>query len=191
MKSNILKIGLLLSLSFNLGFLGAIGYRFFENRKVEKGRMAHRVLVQYQPDSNQPMMRFEMAPDQEEKIMHRRMDFQPRVHDIRLKLHDERVTLTDILMKEPVDTGLIIGQIEKISRLQSEIEKEVVFQLLHEKAELTPEQRRRFVRIVVDQINGAQLGPQPIAEQIFKHRFIDGHGKIQKKIEIFQEKKEK
>lgn len=191
MKSSFLKIGLLLSLSFNLGFLGAIGYRFFENRKGEKDEMTHQVFVQCLPDSSQHMMWFEMAPDQEDKIMHRRMDFQPKVHDIRLKLHKERIGLTELLMKEPVDTGLIIGQIEKISQLQGAIEKEVVFQLLHEKAELTPEQRRRFVRIMVDQINEVQLDPPPGAERVLRRRIINGRETIQENIEIVQEKKEK
>ncbi len=191
MKSNILKVGLLLSLSFNLGFLGAIGYRFFENRKIGNNGTPHEIFVQCLPDSGQHMMWFEMAPDQEEKIMHRRMDFQPRVHDIQLKLHDERIALTNLLMNEPVDTGLIVGQIEKISQLQGEIEKEVVFQLLNEKAELSPDQRRQFVRIMVDEINEAQLDPPPGSERVLKHRIIDGRGKIQQKIEIIQEKKEK
>ena len=191
MKSNLLKIGLLLSLSFNLGFLGAIGYRFFANRKTGSGEMAHQVFVQCMPDSGQHIMWFEMAPDQEEKIMHKRMSFQPKVHEIRMRLHDERTTLTDLLMKEPVDTGLIVEQIDKISQLQGTIEKEVVFQLLNEKVELSPDQRRRFVRIIVDEINEVQLDSLPDAGRVLKHRIIRGQGKIQQNIEIFQEKKEK
>jgi Spy/CpxP family protein refolding chaperone len=190
-KSRLLTFGLILSLSFNFGFLGALGYRFLENRKGGKVEPDRRIFVQCMPDSGRRMMWFEMAPEQKQKIQHRRMMFHPRVQDIRMKLHDERIALVDLLMQEPVDTTLIEQKIERISKLQGDIEKEVVFQLLREKAELTPDQRRRFLEIMVDQINEPPTDPPPGATRVIRHRFMDEGGALTEKVDIIEEKKEK
>jgi uncharacterized membrane protein len=191
-KSKILTFGLIISLSFNFGFLGALGYRFLENQKKRGNSEGYqRILVQCMPDSGRSMMCFEMAPDQERRIQHRRMIFHPKVEDIRMKLHDERIGLMDLLMREPVDTASIEQKIERISKLQGDIEKEVVFQILHEKAELNPDQRRRFVRIMMDQMNESPPELPPGSTRVIRRRFMDEGGTVTEKVDVFKEKKEK
>ncbi|HDQ45427.1 MAG TPA: periplasmic heavy metal sensor [bacterium] len=191
MKTRLLMAGLILSLAFNLGFLAAAGYRYFENRKAGD-RM---IRVGSTPDSSRHMTGFELAPEQARRIRQKRMSFQPRVQEIRMRLHEERTAIADLLTHEPVDTARIVRKIEGMSRLRCEIEKEVVFQLLREQSELTPEQRRRFIRMmtdrmIADQRNRFPPDSPPGSKRLIRRRLMNDRGVLEEFVETHQPKEE-
>lgn len=187
MKISKTTIALLISLSFNFGFLGALGYRMYEQHHRTKKLHEHQVFVKAVPDSMETMLWLELDEDQEKVIQIERGRFQPRVHDIRLKLHEERKDLSDLLMQEQVDTILIESTIDSIGKLQADIEKEVVYQVLREKNELDPDQHHRFLRVVVEKLNEDHINLKYGQRHVIKKRFIDEHGNVTENIEIFEE----
>lgn len=190
MKMNKTTIALILSLSFNFGFLGALGYRFFEKKSGSNTHRKHQVFVKTLPDSCENLVWFEMEADQEKLIKVKRQNFQPKVQDIRLKLREERSDLSELLMQEHVDTILIESKIDSIGKLQADIEKEVVFQVLREKNELDPDQHHRFLRVIVEELNQDHADLQHGQRHVIKKRFIDENGNITENIDIIKKEKQ-
>jgi len=189
MKIRWLQAGLILSLAFNMGFLGAFVYVQIQKRDAANAYSEPRV-IHLKTDSTSHadhLIWMEIDPDQKTRIRKSRLHFEPKVHKIKMKLHEEKTKLSELLVKDPVDTILIDEKIETIGRLQAEIEKEVVYQLLKEKAELGPEQSHRFLKVVTEKLQDGgphQAGPQKI---IIKKEFRDASGKLNETIEINEE----
>jgi hypothetical protein len=163
MKNRWMFFGLIVSLAFNFAFLGALTYRLIERhgnqgpviRKVMKGR-------------GFPLEFMELRPDQEMCMQEMREVFHPEIGKIREKLHHERKKLGDLLREEPPDTQLMDQQLERIGELQNQIEKEVLKQLLKEKALLDSTQQENYICIIEDKL-GVHHEPGICQKKIIKH----------------------
>jgi hypothetical protein len=189
MKIRWLHAGLVLSVAFNMGFLGALVFQQVNKKCRMPGCPEPRIIhLSAGPDScGERLVWLEIEPDQEDRIQKSRLHFEPKIHEIRARLFDEKIRLSELLVNDPVDTLLIEKKIETIGRLQADMEKEVVYQLLKEKAELDPEQRPRFLKVVTERLQGDRPEPPGSHKMIIKKRFTDESGNVTEQIEINEE----
>jgi len=79
-------------------------------------------------------------------------------------MQEKRRAVVEEMKKESPDSALIDRLIEEISRLQAEIQKKAVLNLMKEKEVLTPEQKATFFRMFEDHVcpreNGGGHGPE-------------------------------
>ena len=163
MKNRWVLFGLIVSLAFNFAFLGALTYRLIE-RRGNRGPVIRKVLK----GRGFPHEFMELRPDQEMCMREMREVFHPEVGKIREKLHHERRKLGDLLRQEPPDTQLMDKQLERIGDLQNQIEKEVLYQLLKEKALLDSAQQEDYICIIEDRL-GVHSHPRMYRKKIIKH----------------------
>ncbi len=99
-----------------------------------------------------------LAVDQKKKLEDIRKVFLPKVGQIREDLRSKRRVLADLLFSDVIDKPAIAQKMEEITALQIKLEEEVIDHILEEKMLLTPEQRRQFYQIIIDQFRGGGLG---------------------------------
>ena len=153
MKSRTIKFVFILSLIFNVAFLGGLGYRLLGKRPVPFLR--HRLLK-----GKGYYEHFHCPPEIRERLRCIQREFPKKISSIRPHLFTERTILADLLKSETPDSILIEQQLDKISNLQKEIEREVVYQLLREKNEMPPEMREQFLDIVVKRLGRGYPHPE-------------------------------
>jgi Spy/CpxP family protein refolding chaperone len=158
MQKRLIHLALILSLVFNVAFLGALGYRLWTRRHDTHQREQR---LRREP----PEERMGLRKEQKEQLDKVRKDFFPRIRSIRMELFKERETLASILKGENPDTNQINVQLKRIGDLQCRIEKLVVFQLLKEKAFLDPQQREVFLQMIMRRMGemGPGRGPRRLA----------------------------
>lgn len=164
MNSRWLTFGFAISLAFNCAFLGAVGYRLW---------LRHQKLTLQEKNihKNQKEKGFEnlfLRSEQREDLRRLRKQLQPRILEIRNRLKEERKILGDLLITDSIDTTMLLKQLEKVSRLQTDIEKEIIRELLYEREVLDPEQRKHFLRIVVKRMQGDHYALSPDHRQIME-----------------------
>ncbi len=143
---------LILSMAFNVAFLGALGYRLWTRKH---GPPAREEFARRTPPREGPGLRQE----QKERFDAMHKEFFPRIRAIRVQLRSERDALAALLKEENPDTNRIHARLDKISGLQAQIEKQVVFQMLKEKAILDPPQREAFVQRILRRMGEREPGP--------------------------------
>jgi len=166
-KTRWIRIGLALSVAFNCAVLGALGYRLWERRAV-KDRSEHHILMHH-PGMGRDI-RVDLKPGQKNRLRIKRDIFNPRMDSMRTAIHSARVELARMLRKDTVDMDSIDVQIDQIGVLQTQMEKEVVRQMLREKNELAPEQQKLYMDFVT-----AHLG-------LKRPHCIPGDGRVMKRI---------
>ncbi len=153
-----LFLGLVLSLAFNFAFLGAFGYRYWIKRKY-RAKWTHRIermgpaFPQGPPGVKE---RFEFRKEQMEKLHHIRKPFLPRLGKTWKQVFQKRMELTELITSEKPDTVKIDQLIDEIGKLQCQIEKEVVRQMLKEREVMDPEQREHFRKFIWKYLEGCK-----------------------------------
>ncbi len=99
-----------------------------------------------------------LTEEQKTQVEEIRKDFLPRVAGIRQSLRQRRLELTDLLFAEPPDMQAIEGKSRDISKLQTQLEKEVIDHILQEKELLNPEQKRQFYDVIRSEFEKGGLG---------------------------------
>jgi Spy/CpxP family protein refolding chaperone len=163
MKNRWVFLGLIVSLAFNFAFLGALTYRLIERRST-RGPVVHRIIK----DRGFSHEFMELRPEQEMCLQEIREVFHPEIRKIREKLHHERKRLGDLLRQEPPDTQLMDKQLERIGELQNQIEREVLRQMLKEKALLDSAQQEDYICIIEDRL-GVHPEHRMYHKKIIKH----------------------
>ena len=87
-----------------------------------------------------------------------RFAFDAEISDIQARMQEKRRALVEELKKESPDGAALDKLIEDISRLQAEIQKKAVENLLKEKEVLTEEQKATFFRLFEDRVCPRQEG---------------------------------
>ena len=95
---------------------------------------------------------------QKEQVEDIRKDFLPRVAGIRQSLRQRRSELNDLLFSETPDMQAIEIKSRDISKLQTQLEKEVIDHILQEKELLNPEQKRQFYDVIRSEFEKGGLG---------------------------------
>jgi periplasmic protein CpxP/Spy len=99
-----------------------------------------------------------LTTGQKHQVEEIRKDFLPRVAEIRQALRQNRLELNNLLFAEPPDMQAIERKSKDISKLQTQLEKEVVDHILQEKELLTPEQKRQFYEVIRGEFEKGGLG---------------------------------
>ena len=149
MKNRRVFFALILSLAFNVAFLGTLGYRLL-NKGTTLELSRHRV----SRDQNSSRERMRFSPEQKKRLKQLREHFYPRIKAIRSELVNDRKALVDLLMEDKPDSLQIEKNLNRVDQHQMELEREVVYQLLKEKEVLPPELRQYYLNMVVKRLGG-------------------------------------
>ena len=93
-----------------------------------------------------------LSGQQEKCIKDFRFAFDSEISDIQARMQEKRLALVEELKKGSPDGATLDKLIEDISRLQAEIQKKAVENLLKEKEVLTDEQKATFFRLFEDHV---------------------------------------
>ncbi|MBE3112427.1 MAG: periplasmic heavy metal sensor, partial [Acidobacteria bacterium] len=96
--------------------------------------------------------------EQEKCIKDIRVSFDAETEAIQTRLQEKRRAMVEELKKESPDSATLDKLIEDISRLQAEIQKKAVLNLLKEREVLTDEQKTTFFRIFEDHVCPREKG---------------------------------
>ena len=100
-----------------------------------------------------------LSGEQEKCIRDIQFSFDSEIEDVQARMQDKRRAMVEEMKKESPDSATIDKLIEDISRLQVEIQKKAVLNLLKEKDALTDEQKATFFRIFEDYVCPRKNGP--------------------------------
>lgn len=100
----------------------------------------------------------DLTQQQQDQVQQIRRVFLPRVEEIRQSLYLKRAKLAELLFAEPANRSMIYVVAEQIIQHQSELENEVIEHILEEKELLSPSQKRKFYKIILDQFSSGGLG---------------------------------
>ncbi|MCX6559263.1 MAG: periplasmic heavy metal sensor [Candidatus Aminicenantes bacterium] len=93
-----------------------------------------------------------LSGKQEKCVKDFRLAFNSEIGDIRARLQEKRSAMVEELKKEPPDRAALDKLIDDISRLQAEIQKKAIVNILKEKEILTDEQKATFFRLFEDHL---------------------------------------
>ena len=99
-----------------------------------------------------------LSEGQKQQVEEIRRDFLPRVAEIRQALRQKRLELNDLLFAEPPDMQAIEGISRDISKLQAQLEREVIDHIQQEKGILSPQQKRQFYDVISTEFEKGGLG---------------------------------
>jgi len=100
----------------------------------------------------------ELTENQKQQVEEIRRDFLPRVADIRQALRQKRLELNDLLFADPPDLQAIEYKSSDISKLQAQLEREVIDHILQEKELLSPGQKKQFYKVIRGEFEKGGLG---------------------------------
>ena len=153
MKKRLWTLGLILLLVINVSALLTFAYhRWFGAPGVQPA--AGQALAE--PFSKQLCLNGE----QEKCIKDIRFSFDAETEDIQAQMQEKIRAMVEELKKESPNGATLDKLIEDISRLQAEIQKKAVLNLLKEKEVLTDEQKATFFRIFEDQVCPGEKGTE-------------------------------
>ena len=141
----------IVSLAFNVAFLAALGYRTWE-----KKNQTSRAETQRRSDRTSSRRDREPAPEWKAHYERLRTQFSPKIKPLQEQLCDERKALGQLLLAEEPDTLNIETRLQNIGKLQTDIERGIVYFVFEEKKFFNPEQRKRYLDRVIKRIeNGS------------------------------------
>jgi len=145
MKKRLLVLGLILLVVINVSALLTFAY----NRWL---RAPGRHLAANPASSDSFERHLCLSGEQENCLRALRFSFDSEIGNAQAQIREKRRAIVEELKKESPDSVLIDKFIEEISRLQMEIQKKAVLNLLKEKEVLTPEQKATFFRMFEDHV---------------------------------------
>jgi len=145
MKKRLLTLGLILLVVINVSALFTFAYNRWLRGPGER------------PAANPAMSdtltrQLCLSGEQEKCIRGIRISFDSEIGDIQARMREKKRAMVEEMKKESPDGASIDMLIEDISRLQAEIQKKAVLNLLKEKEVLTDEQKETFFRIFEDHV---------------------------------------
>jgi Spy/CpxP family protein refolding chaperone len=140
MKRRTVSIVLLLSLAFNVAFMGAWIYRYFSG--------PHRSGRGWSRDRRSPWDQIELTEVQQERIDRMRKELHEKMRRLRQDIMEERRVLAEEFEAENPDSVKIAKRLQIISEKELAAEKEVVRYMLQQREILTPEQREPFMNFI-------------------------------------------
>ncbi|MBI5533802.1 MAG: periplasmic heavy metal sensor [Deltaproteobacteria bacterium] len=100
----------------------------------------------------------ELSEEQRRQVAEIRRVFLPRVAALRTQLRALRSELVEQLFAAPTKRARAKATVVRISRLQQELELEVLDHILQEKELLTSSQQRQFREVIAQQFQDGGLG---------------------------------
>ena len=140
------KILLIISLVFNLAFLGTLGYRMLTKRShardnTRSGR-THQTMQEW----------LSLEPEQEAEIQKIRDLYLPQYRALFDSINRLRELNTQVFTGGNQDTAVIFRHMDAIGKLQAGIDKLAMKQMLEESRVLNTEQREKFMNGVKERM---------------------------------------
>ena len=146
MKNRWIIFCFIISLMFNIAFLGSFGYR-----KIKQ--ISNRPETSWKERRKQYFMdEYSLTEDQAEKMNQIREEFITQIKDLRTLMIEESKSMANILLEAEPDSLKIEDHLNRIGKLHIDFEREVVRQLLKEKEVLGPGKSREYFQRVVDRL---------------------------------------
>ena len=149
MKSKSIKTIILLSLIFNVAFLGSLGYRIMEKKNHQKARAERK-----ERGRTEFKEWLGLTTEQQKSLEAIREEFPSQMRPMGKQIQGERKELIRLLKEDPPDTARIVSILQNIGQIQVDMQKEIVFQVLREKDVLSEEQREQYLKMVERRLGG-------------------------------------
>lgn len=141
MKTKILTILLIISLGINVGVIFAFGFR---------GRRAPRLRPEFRRERLQRSL--DLTDEQNQMFEKYRKELNNQLAPLREKIHQKRRELLALLKADTIEEEKVNAVLAEIANLQAEIEKNVVHHSIKIRKMLTPEQQKKFITVLEQQL---------------------------------------
>ncbi len=133
-------------------------YLFYENREVpQEGSGAP-----YSCDASCCLSpEYGLTDAQRQQLHPLEADYCQCRDDLTRKIDQQRLSLTDLLLQADPDPQEIDSTLNKIAQLQIELEKKTVSHILRVKTVMKPDQREKFMSIIVQEMRKRCRHGQP------------------------------
>ncbi|OGS34359.1 MAG: hypothetical protein A2293_16990 [Elusimicrobia bacterium RIFOXYB2_FULL_49_7] len=146
MKNKVMIILFVVSLAFNFGVLGAIGFHWFMERQSDRcapgGPGGPGGLGSWH--KHRMEKRLGLTKEQSEAMDKNFKEFQASVEPLRTDIHKKRTELFALLQTTASYDSTVEDKVNAIALQQAEIEKKAIQNAIKTKAILTPEQQKKF-----------------------------------------------
>ena len=169
MKSNKLKVALIISLAFNLAVVAALVVGWYRKPHQDHRGRIHRESngEAWRGRTRRLARRLQLPDDKAERLDSIGGVHSEEVTEIRTQLRQVREELFILLEQEEVSDEEILQKVNEISELQGELEVQLVKKLLAIRSILSPEERERFLQLM-KQHEGSHMNGPPGR---IKHRY--------------------
>ena len=138
MRQNLKRVGIILSITANMAFLGGYCYnkipsRFPERSHWEGFRLKRELLKELR-----------LSPQQEKEIRSSISQLKEEVSETRNTLRKRRLEMLELLSAGDIDRETVEAKRREIAQLQQQIQKMIVDQLIENKEILTSEQQEKL-----------------------------------------------
>lgn len=140
---------LIFSLTFNVAFLAALGYKTWGKKESEQ--QAETRTESRRGSSGEQRT---LSPEWRAHFERMHNKFMPEIKPVQEQLNAERKGLGQLLLAEFPDTLQIETRLQNICRLQAEIERNIVYFVFEEKKLFNPEDRQKYLERVIRRIEG-------------------------------------
>lgn len=136
MVNKLKRIGIILSIIFNIAFIGGYCYKSFWSKPETTDSIKPRV--------RQLFKKLNLSDEQKEKLRQSMDSVLNEVSKIRGQIRTHRLEMTELLTAPTTDREAIEAKRKEIARLQQEIQKLVLDRIIENKDVLTSEQQRKL-----------------------------------------------
>jgi Spy/CpxP family protein refolding chaperone len=141
MKNKKIIYILIISLVFNVAFLGTLGYRLLKKHRYNGYRRNKYKKSAYYDKMN-------LTTEQRENLDQLRKGFSPRMRSLHTALMEKRKAFAHVLIEGDPDSTEIEEHLRIIGKLQNDVEREVSHQMLREKKILPREARKHYLESI-------------------------------------------
>jgi len=161
MINKVLALILIFSLAFNIAFVGI----YVHNRVQRFGPRPgfQRPAATMAPAEGAAWRQFGLKPDQERRVLEDWRQTGRQITAIDAEVRELRARLISLLQADTLDEQAVRAARDKIEEDQQKVRELVFDRMLKLRLELTPEQRRRWVQLMLRtaQARGGTRGPGP------------------------------
>ncbi len=155
MKRDWLLYLVVFSLALNAGTIGAVAYLRYQDRQAAREEAGP-------PPFRELLGRLNLKPEQRQTLRRLVPEHQRRLREMRQELRAKRQELLNLMKAEPLPAWPAVqGKVREISRLQGQLEEEVVQHLLRLQQHLDAEQRAAMAAFLEQRFAAFPAGRGP------------------------------
>jgi len=159
MKTNFLKLILVVSLALNISILGTAGYLYYKNSKYVSTPFGKKINKEFL------FKELSLSSEQKKMIEGKSIPFRAEIEGMKGEIVKKRKSLIDLIRQENPDREAIDNVIAEINKIQEEIQRMIVIHILEEKSLLDRGQQKKFLDFIENAMTqGRQIGCPPSIE---------------------------
>lgn len=142
MKTNFLKLILVVSLALNISILGTAGYLYYKNSKYVSAPFGKKINKEFL------FKELSLSSEQKKMIEQKSIPFRAEIEGMKGEIVKKRKSLIDLIRQENPDREAIDNVIAEINKIQEEIQRMIVIHILEEKSLFDRGQQKKFLDFI-------------------------------------------